>query len=151
MCGSSLNWCSCAICHACASVEIPYGMQKKCCCTGYLAQVRALTRDGPLDKVNGNLVRGEEINMWQTKPQRTSAGRLVRTTCQGKWRIKYGGRSLFLQFSWSFYLEMSTLICYDFAMGGRTEILKVWLYLRVWYAVSCTIQLCRFLTDFLYI
>ena len=48
--------CSCAICHTCASVEIPYGIQKKCCCTGSLAQVRALTRDGPLDKVNGNLV-----------------------------------------------------------------------------------------------
>ena len=48
--------CSCAICHASASVEIPYGTQKKCCCTGSLAQVRALTRDGPLDKVNGNLV-----------------------------------------------------------------------------------------------
>ena len=26
--------CSCAICHTCASVEISYGMQKKCCCTG---------------------------------------------------------------------------------------------------------------------
>ena len=48
--------CSCAICHTCASVEIPYGIQKKCCCTGSLAQVRALTRDGTLDKVNGNLV-----------------------------------------------------------------------------------------------
>ena len=49
--------CSCAICHASASDEIPYGTQKKCCCTGSLAQIRALTRDGPLDKaVNGNLV-----------------------------------------------------------------------------------------------
>ena len=44
-------------CHTCASVETPYGIQKKCCCTGSLAQVRALTRDGPLDKVNENLVR----------------------------------------------------------------------------------------------
>ena len=30
-------------CHTCASVETPYGIQKKCCCTGSLAQVRALT------------------------------------------------------------------------------------------------------------
>ena len=48
--------CFCAICHASASVEIPYGTQKKYCCTGSLAQIRALTRDGPLDKVNGILV-----------------------------------------------------------------------------------------------
>ena len=48
--------CSCSICHTCASVEIPYGIRKKCCCTGSLAQVRPLTRDGTLDKVNGNLV-----------------------------------------------------------------------------------------------
>ena len=48
--------CSCAICHASASVKIPYGTQKKYCCTGSLAQIRALTRDGPLDKVNGILV-----------------------------------------------------------------------------------------------
>ena len=45
--------CSCAICHASTSVEIPYGTQKEYCCTGSLAQIRALTRDGPLDKVNG--------------------------------------------------------------------------------------------------
>ena len=44
------------ICHASASVEIPYGTQKKYCCTGSLAQKRALTRDGPLDKVSGILV-----------------------------------------------------------------------------------------------
>ena len=48
--------CFCAICHASASVEIPYGTQKRYCCTGSLAQIRALTRDGPLDKVNGILV-----------------------------------------------------------------------------------------------
>ena len=49
--------CSCAICHACVSVEVPYGtLQKKCCCTGSLAQVRPLTRHEPLDKVSGNLV-----------------------------------------------------------------------------------------------
>ena len=48
--------CCCAICHTCASVETPYGIRKKCCCTGSLAQVRALTRDETLDKVNGNLV-----------------------------------------------------------------------------------------------
>ena len=47
--------CSCAIRHASASVEIPYGTQKKYCCTGSLAQIRALTWDGPLDKVNGIL------------------------------------------------------------------------------------------------
>ena len=48
--------CSWAICHASASVEIPYETQKKYCCTGSLAKIRALTRDGPLDKVNGILV-----------------------------------------------------------------------------------------------
>ena len=48
--------CSCATCHASASVEIPYGTQKKYCCTGSLAQIRALTWDGPPDKVNGILV-----------------------------------------------------------------------------------------------
>ena len=48
--------CSRAKCHACVSVAIPYGTQKKCCCTGSLAQVRASTRDEPLDKVNGNVV-----------------------------------------------------------------------------------------------
>ena len=69
--------------------------------------------------------------------------------------------------------EMSKMICCDLAMGGRAEILKVWLYFRVWYAVGAKIvrwryrqvpvllqygfqfvlhciQLCRFLTDFLY-
>ena len=58
MCRSSLNWYVPVLyaCHTCASVETPYGIQKKCCCTGSLAQVRALTRDGTLDKVNGNLV-----------------------------------------------------------------------------------------------
>ena len=30
-----------------------------------------------------------------------------------------------------FTLEMSKMICYDLAMGGRAEILKVWLYFRV--------------------
>ena len=37
-------------------VLIPYETQKKYCCTGSLAKIRALTRDGPLDKVNGILV-----------------------------------------------------------------------------------------------
>ena len=71
-----------------------------------------------------------------------------------------------------FTLEVSKMICYDRAMGSRAEILKVWLYFRVWYAVGAKIvrwryrqlpvciisshllhciQLCRFLTDFLYI
>ena len=71
-----------------------------------------------------------------------------------------------------FTLEMSKMICYDRAMGSRAEILKVWLYFRFWYAVRAKIvrwryrqlpvciisshvlhciQLCRFLTDFLYI
>ena len=71
-----------------------------------------------------------------------------------------------------FTSEMSKMICCDLAMGGRAEILKVWLYFRVWYAVGAKIvqwryrqgpvciisfqfvlhciQLCRFLTDFLY-
>ena len=59
-------------------------------------------------------------------------------------------------------LEMSKMICYDLAMGGRAEILKVWLYFRVWNAVGAKIvrwryrqvpciQLRRFLTDFLHI
>ena len=58
--------CSCAICHASTSVEIPYGTQKKYCCTGSLAQIRALTRDGPLDKVNGILVPPTLLNLRST-------------------------------------------------------------------------------------
>ena len=61
-----------------------------------------------------------------------------------------------------FTLEMSKMICYDLAMGDRAEILEVWLYFRVWYAVGAKIvrwryrqvpciQLCRFLTDFLHV
>ena len=55
-----------------------------------------------------------------------------------------------------FTLEMSKMICGDLAMGGRAEILKVWLYFRVWYAVGAKIvrwryRQCRFLTDFLHI
>ena len=73
-----------------------------------------------------------------------------------------GRRSRFLQISEQFFtLEMSKMICYDLAMGGRAEILEVWLYFRVWYAVGAKIvrwryrqvpciQLCRFLTDFLH-
>ena len=38
-----------------------------------------------------------------------------------------------------FTLEMSEMICYDLAMGSRAEILKVWLYFRVWYAVGAKI------------
>ena len=48
--------CSCVICHAGASVEIPCGTQKKYCCKGSLAQIRALTWVGPPGKVNGILV-----------------------------------------------------------------------------------------------
>ena len=58
--------CSCAICHASTSVEIPYGTQKKYCCTGSLAQIRALTRDGPLDEVNGILVPPTLLNLRST-------------------------------------------------------------------------------------
>ena len=68
-----------------------------------------------------------------------------------------------------FTSEMSKMICCDLAMGGRAEILQVWLYFRVWYAVAAKIVrwryrkcqyfciitkasnlFCRFLTDFLY-
>ena len=58
--------CSCAICHATASVEIPYGTQKKYYCTGSRAQIRALTRDGPLDKVNEILVPPTLFNLRST-------------------------------------------------------------------------------------
>ena len=43
-----------------------------------------------------------------------------------------------------FTSEMSKMICCDLAMGGRAEILKVWLYFRVWYAVGAKIVRWRY-------
>ena len=56
-----------------------------------------------------------------------------------------GRRSRFLQISEQFFtLEMSKMICYDLAMGGRAEIFKVWLYFRVWNAVGAKIVRWRY-------
>ena len=43
-----------------------------------------------------------------------------------------------------FTSEMSKMICCDLAMGGRAEILKVWLSFRVWYAVGAKIVRWRY-------
>ena len=39
-------------------------------------------------------------------------------------------------------LEMSKVVCYDFTIGDRSEILKVWLYFRVRYTMGPKIVRC---------
>ena len=39
-------------------------------------------------------------------------------------------------------LEMSKVVCYDFTIGDRSEILKVWLYFRVQYTMAPKIVRC---------
>ena len=47
--------CSCVICHTCASVDTVWDTEEMLL-HGVSGTSRALTRDGTLDKVNGNLV-----------------------------------------------------------------------------------------------
>ena len=55
MCGSSLNWYV-PVLYAIRVLQSRHRMEYRRNAVGSLAQVRALTRDGTLDKVNGNLV-----------------------------------------------------------------------------------------------
>ena len=55
MCGSSLNWYV-PVLYAIRVLQSRHRMEYGRNAVGSLAQIRALTRDGTLDKVNGNLV-----------------------------------------------------------------------------------------------
>ena len=60
----------------------------------------------------------------------------------GRWKI--AGHRYFCDSREVFNLEMLKMICDDLVMGGRAEILKVWLYFRVWYAVGAKIVRWRY-------
>ena len=60
----------------------------------------------------------------------------------GRWKV--AGHRYFCDSREVFNLEMLKMICDDLVMGGRAEILKVWLYFRVWYAVWAKIVRWRY-------
>ena len=60
----------------------------------------------------------------------------------GRWKI--AGHRYSCDSREVFNLETLKMICDDLVMGGRAEILKVWLYFRVWYAVGAKIVRWRF-------
>ena len=60
----------------------------------------------------------------------------------GRWKVV--GHRYFCDSREVFNLEMLKMICDDLVMGGRAEILKVWLYFRVWYAVGAKIVQWRY-------
>ena len=60
----------------------------------------------------------------------------------GRWKVV--GHRYFCDSREVFKLEMLKIICDDLVMEGRAEILKVWLYFRVWYAVGAKIVRWRY-------
>ena len=60
----------------------------------------------------------------------------------GRWKV--AGHRYFCDSREVFNLEMLKMICDDLVMEGRAEILKVWLYFRVWYAVGAKIVRWRY-------
>ena len=60
----------------------------------------------------------------------------------GRWKVV--GHRYFCDSREVFNLEMLKMICDDLVMEGRAEILKVWLYFRVWYAVGAKIVRGRY-------
>ena len=60
----------------------------------------------------------------------------------GRWKV--AGHRYFCDSREVFNLEMLKMICYGLAMGGRAEILKVWLYFRVWYVMGAKIVRWRY-------
>ena len=60
----------------------------------------------------------------------------------GRWKVV--GHRYFCDSREVFKLEMLKMICDDLVMEGRAEILKVWLYFRVWYAVGAKIVRWRY-------